>query len=378
MLVNLSLNNFRSHRSLNFELSPAVTLLMGGNGVGKSSVIEAINLLATGSSFRAEKIEEMIRFDQDLARVQVGIKQVIANYQQKTDEILPNNTQLDQIDQLEIILTRGQVQGKKTPKKLFELNGARRLARATRGLVYAVVFRPEDLRLVEGSPSRRRQFLDEVLGQLSQDYHNSLAVYEKTLVRRNKILLAVRENEQPKTSLEYWNLSLVKHGQILQSKRHEFLRFCSAVDFPVKLAVEYLPSTIDSEILSQHLSREIAAGHTLIGPHKDDYVMSCDVENIKRGNWSDFKNVALYGSRGQQRLAVLWLKTCQLAYMTNQTQVRPMLLLDDILSELDTEAREFALSLMGAGQSLITTASAGIAQRISRSFTQIKQINLSS
>jgi len=216
-----------------------------------------------------------------------------------------------------------------------------------------------------------------VIAPLDLDYAQSLSTYEKTLVRRNKLLLAVREGKQPQTVLHYWNLGLIKHGQVLQALRKEFLKFCPTIGFPVKFWVEYVPNLIDELRLQQHESREIAAGHTLIGPHKDDFVISGDVQNIERGKKENFYNVALYGSRGQQRLAVLWLKTCQLFYILKKTQNKPMLLLDDILSELDTKARSFALSLMVSTQSLITTASLGIAQRIEKTFPDCKKITLS-
>jgi len=375
MLGSLSLVNFRSHLDLQLGLSPSVTLIIGQNGSGKSSVIEALNLLATGQSFRASKIEEMVAFDQELARVVGNV--VLEQAQHDVAEHDAVQHDITQAEKLEIILTRGFLQGKKVQKKYTELNGARRRARDLRGLLYTVVFRPEDLRLVEGSPSRRRSFLDEVIAPLDLDYAQSLSTYEKTLVRRNKLLLAVREGKQPQTVLHYWNLGLIKHGQVLQALRKEFLKFCPTIGFPVKFWVEYVPNLIDELRLQQHESREIAAGHTLIGPHKDDFVISGDVQNIERGKKENFYNMALYGSRGQQRLAVLWLKTCQLFYILKKTQNKPMLLLDDILSELDTKARSFALSLMVSTQSLITTASLGIAQRIEKTFPDCKKITLS-
>lgn len=380
MLDGLSLTNFRSHLNFNLKLSPQVTILVGANGGGKTSVVEAINLLTTGQSFRATKVAEMIAFGQELARVVGAVTLSPAKRWSKHADTAPRQS-LDLVqgdsDKLEVILTRGLLQGKKVQGRYFELNGARRRARDIRGLFYTVVFRPEDLRLVEGSPSRRRSFLDEVVLPLSIDYAHSLSTYEKTLVRRNKLLQAVREGEQAKTALQFWDLSLIKHGQVLQKLRRQFLEFCSSVDFPVKLWVEYQPSLIDEGRVEQYQDREIAAGHTLIGPHKDDFIIEADVQNMKRGNKKDFYNIASFGSRGQQRLAVLWLKTCQLYYIQAETQVRPMLLLDDILSELDTQAREFALSLMNAGQSLITTASLGIAQRIEKTFPNCQKITLS-
>jgi DNA replication and repair protein RecF len=354
-IKKLSLENFRSHSSFDLTLGEDVTMVVGSNGSGKTSIVEAVCLASTGQSFRAGRADEMVRFEQDLGRVKVLLE----------DE-----------DQIEMLLTRGQLQGKRTPFKHYRVNGVKKRAKDTVGRFQVVVFRPEDLRLVEGSPRRRRAFLDQALSGLYPDYASSQTTYERTLARRNKLLQAVREREQPQTALHYWNLSLVKHGEILQDKRRKWLQDTSQTKFPVEFEVEYLPSLISEEIMLDHLDRAIAAGHTLVGPHKDDFLVKADVQDMERGDSTQFKDVAIYGSRGQQRLAVLWLKTCQLKYVENKLQETPMLLLDDILSELDSPSRGFTLSLLNSRQSLITTASKGVGDRIVKTFPKLTKISL--
>ncbi|MBU0978687.1 MAG: AAA family ATPase [Patescibacteria group bacterium] len=354
LLKQLDLENFRSHINLKLKLDQAVTLIVGGNGSGKTSIIEALFLASTGQSFRAGKADEMITFEQELARIKVATLE----------------------DKIEILLTRGLLQGQRTPYKHYRINSVKKRGKDVVGQFQVVVFRPEDLRLVEGSPRRRRAFLDQVSTSFSPEYARSLTTYERTLVRLNKLLQAVRDGEQPQTTLQYWNMSLIKHGEILQNYRRKWLGATQQTKFPVRFSATYLPSLISDERLNEYQPRAIAAGHALIGPHKDDFVVAADVVNINRGQTDQFKDVAIYGSRGQQRLAVLWLKTCQLAYIEQELKETPMLLLDDILSELDSPSRTFTLSLLEGRQSMITTASQGIGERISKTFPKLTKITL--
>jgi len=354
LLKQLNLENFRSHTNLKLKLDEAVTLVVGSNGSGKTSIIEALFLASTGQSFRAGKADEMITFEQELAKVKVTTPE----------------------DEIEMLLTRGLIQGQRTPYKHYRINSVKKRAKDVVGQFQVVVFRPEDLRLVEGSPRRRRAFLDQVLSSFSPEYARSLTTYERTLVRLNKLLQAVRDGEQSSTTLQFWNMSLIKHGEIIQDFRQKWLTATQQTQFPVKFSATYLPSLIFEQRLAEHQPRAIAAGHALIGPHKDDFIVMADVQNLNRGQTDQFKDVAIYGSRGQQRLAVLWLKTCQLAYIEQELNVTPMLLLDDILSELDSPSRKFTLSLLKGRQSLITTASHGIGERISKTFPKLTSIVL--
>lgn len=347
LLKSLYLENFRNfeQKKINFNLH---NLIIGPNGSGKSSILEAIYLLATTNSFRAMKVEEMIKFDQELARIQA---------------VVDSND-----NQLEILLTRGMVQKKRTLKKLFAVNQIRRQKKVFLGNFFAVIFRPEDLRLVEGSPSRRRAFLDQAFLMIDTQYLSSLTTYEQALKRRNRLLLKIKDGELNKNVLSYWNLLIVKHGQLIQQRRREFIDFFQAVDFPLKFTMKYLPSVISEEKLSQYQSKEIIVGHTLVGPHKDDF-------DIK---YQAVKNESLmsYGSRGQQRMGVLWLKMAELEFIQSKTHQQPVLLLDDIFSELDDQAQEMVVALLKQGQVVVTMTKLELINLVKKKFRDIKLIKL--
>ncbi len=350
-IKGVSLQNIRKISSLTLALSQQTTIILGPNASGKTTIVEALALIATGESFRAGKIEEMISFDEELGRVKVVVTD-LADSESGTDEI-------------EAVLTRGEVQGKKTAKRLFSVNNIRRRQKDAVGKFYCVVFRPEDMRLVEGSPGRRRSFLDTPLATLHPEYARAAAEYEKVLRRRNKLLTQIRDGEQPKTTLEYWNLSLLKHGQVMQQYRRDLLQEFRQVEFPVNFLIEYQPSVISPTRIDTYLNREIAAGHTLIGPHKDDFYITLSLEG-------EYRDIAIYGSRGQQRLAVLWLKFCELQYAATVLNDKPLLLLDDILSELDEDSKKLALAAVRDYQSLVTTIDQKVALEIAAQTTDSK------
>ncbi len=336
MLSGLALQHLRTHAQFFLKFEQPVVLIIGPNASGKTTLIEAIHLLSSGESFRAGKIDELIQFGAELARVKGKIDQ----------------------DEVEVIITPGEVQGKRTSKRLYSVNGVRRQKKAATSFFSTVVFRPEDMRLIEGSPARRRSFLDTPLSHLSSEYARSLHTYEQTLLRRNKLLQQVREREQPATTLQFWNLSLVKHGELVQHWRQVMLQHLTSVSFPVNFSVTYVPSIISEARLKEYGPREIAAGHTLIGPHKDDFVVHLTKPARVAGRDAvqlQTLNAADYGSRGEQRLAVLWLKFGELSYIEQQTGKKPILLLDDILSELDSDSQRLALSVLPHYQSVVTT-----------------------
>jgi DNA replication and repair protein RecF len=268
---------------------------------------------------------------------------------------------------LEVLLTNGLVNGRRTQRRLYSINNVRRQKRLFLGQFPVVIFRPEDLRLIEGSPSRRRKFLDTVLAVTHKQYALALHTYEDALKRRNRLLSLVREGEQPRTVLTYWTQAILKHGQIIQAARAEWLYTSTQVDFPLPFTVKYLPSVISEERLAKYAENEIAAGHTLIGPHKDDFIVK-----LPLAVQPDLPlPIAGYGSRGQQRLAVLWLKFAEYSYLeTTLTQI-PVLLLDDILSELDDEHRRFVFALLGKGQVIMTTADSALIPELRSRFPDI-------
>lgn len=355
IIQSVALQHIRNHKSLVVPFAPDITVIAGDNATGKTTIIEALALLATGDSFRATKMEELLQFEAELGR----IKTVLV-------DLLDTETGTDE---LEIIVTPGEVQGKKTAKRLFSVNGVRRRKKDAIGKFYAVVFRPEDMRLIEGSPGRRRQFFDTALAALHQDYAYALKQYDQTLKRRNKLLSQIKEGEQPRSTLAYWSSSILKHGTVLQEFRRTFLQEFASVPFPLDFTVSYEPSIISEERLEQYANKEVAAGYTLIGPHKDDLA----VQLLMRGERRD---IAVYGSRGQQRLAVLWLKFCELAYAKQVLEQAPILLLDDILSELDDESQQLALQTAREQQTVITTADAQVADMLYQQFADAKHYQL--
>lgn len=361
ILTGVALQNFRLHKNYFIKFIAQTTVIVGANAIGKTSIIEAINLLATGNSFRAGRIEEMVEFDSELARV----KGVILDESKEQDEV-------------EVILTRGVVNGKRTQHRLFSVNGVRRRKKDAIGKFFTVVFRPEDMRLIEGSPSRRRSYLDGVLCLLFLEYEVALKNYDQTLRRRNKLLQQINERKQPRTVLQYWNLNLVKYGEVLQKYRKNFLQTFSAVEFPLDFAIEYDPSIISAERIEQYQDREILAGHTLIGPHKDDIVVYLNSWNPQNNKNTKQKKLRLdaFGSRGQQRLGVLWLKFCELEYLKNQSKTNTILLLDDILSELDDDSKALALSVLANYQSVVTTTEPAVLEDIKHVVENIEVIYL--
>ncbi len=359
LLTQLTVQHFRKFSSRTFSFSPKVTVVCGKNASGKTSLIEAISVASTGNSFRAGKVDQMVAFNHDLARVMVVLAEDGVYKQSK-----------DNTHTIEITLTRGIVQGKRVAKRLYSLNDVRKRKKDVVGKFQVVVFRPEDMRLIEGSPSRRRQFIDTVLANIDQEYRWSLSTYEQALKRKNKLLEKVREGLVSEKTLHYWDQQLLKHGQIVQQKRSEFFSSFNHVSFPLLFSVTYQPSQISQERLEKYYQKSIAAGYSLIGPHKDDFLVELQTESE-----TPF-DVSIYGSRGQQRMAVLWLKICELTFSQEKTDQKPILLLDDILSELDVDFRDRVIELMSQFQTIVTTADDDVSEMITKEISTVDTINL--
>ena len=310
MIQDLSLQNFRNYTKRDFQFS-GKTLIVGENGAGKTNVLEAIYLLATGKSFRADRDSELLTYEQQFTI----LKSQISN----------NN----QISNLQVTIT---------DRKKFEVNGISRRQMDFVGKLTAVLFAPQDLELVTGSPSQRRKYLDFIICQMDREYRRCLISYEKGLRQRNKLLALIRDGLANRTQLYFWDKLLIKNGDYITLKRSEYLRTLSG-DY----TIEYDKSLISEERLKQYEVEEVAAVTTLVGPHRDDFVI-----NYKN------KNISKYGSRGEQRMAVLWLKQGEINYLDGN----PVLLLDDIFSELDSKHRKLVSDLIKnySGQVIATTA----------------------
>ena len=228
-------------------------------------------------------------------------------------------------------------------------------------IISIIVFHPEDLDLVAGTPSLRRHHLDSLLSASDRDYWRNISSYGKVVTRRNRILNRIAEGKSKPLELNFWDGRLLEHGKYVSKKREEFINFLNLMEsvsftsevknshtsevFFGGLRFELMQSLLSEEKLFKNREWDIAAGVTLSGPHRDDFRF------IFKG-----RDLAYFGSRGEQRMAVLALKLSELEYLKVQRGARPILALDDIFSELDWEHRETVLSVIGNQQTIITAA----------------------
>ena len=339
MVSKLRLNAFRNFKTKLLEFSDGVSVIIGPNASGKTNILESIFLLSTGKSFRAHLEEEMVNYDTDISRIK-------------------GRTKSDgEINDLEVILTRGLIDiGKSAPEKVARkrlmLNGVAKRLVDFAGNFRVALFGPWDLDLVTESPSLRRKFLDTVLSQVDREYRRASLSYEKGLRQRNKLLLRIREEGLSRSQLLFWDRLLVKNGDYIAHAREEFIGFINATSEldDQSFSLEYDKSAISEARLEQYAEEEVAAATTLVGPHRDDIIFQIRVAKAEN------RNLATYGSRGEQRMGVLWLKLAELAFVEAKTGERPTLLLDDIFSELDHKHREIVIKVAQNQQTVITTA----------------------
>jgi DNA replication and repair protein RecF len=331
MIKSVKLTDFRNFGSKPAEFSEKITVIIGPNASGKTNILESLFLLSAGKSFKARIEEEAIRYEKDLGRVKGKLASGMV---------------------LEAVLTRGLLDigndhPEKVARKRLLVNGVPKRLIDFAGNFKIVLFGPWDLDLVTESPSLRRKFLDNVLSQVDREYRRSIISYEKGLRQRNRLLFRIREEGLSRSQLSFWNQLLIKNGDYISGSREEFIEFSNSQPTldDQKFHLEYDRSVISEGRLEQYAEEEVAAATTLVGPHRDDFIFS-----------EGERNLASYGSRGEQRMSILWLKISELNFIEEKTSERPTLLLDDIFSELDHEYRKVVMKLSGKQQTIITTA----------------------
>lgn len=313
MIKNIRLSDLRNFKKKSLNFSDKVTVVVGPNASGKTNILESLFLLSTGKSFKATIEAETINYGKDIAKVKG--------------------------DGLEIMITKGD---NGWPRKRLLINGVPKRLIDFAGNFKVVLFGPWDLDLVTESPSLRRKFLDTVLSQVDREYRRASLSYEKGLRQRNRLLFRIREEGLSRNQLLFWNQLLIKSGNYISEKRKEFIDF---VNKEGKTKLDYDPSAISEGRLEQYKDEEVAAATTLVGPHRDDFVF-----------FDDKRDLSKYGSRGEQRMAILWLKLAELDFIEEKSGERPTLLLDDIFSELDHEHRDIVMKASTRQQTIITTA----------------------
>ncbi len=353
-LSHLTLKNFRNYKDIELDLSPGLSVFRGANAQGKSNLLEAIYLLALTKSTRAENERDVIRFE---AAEEIPYTRLIGAAQRKDGQ---------QVEvQVDMAIAPGQA-GSTTGvyQKRIRVNGLPKPAAQAVGSIAAVLFSADDLSLISGSPSNRRRYMDVLLSQVDREYLKVLQRYQKVITQRNQLLKRIREGQAGPDELIFWNDELSQQGARITERRRTAMAslaplaagaYASMASEDGQLEVSYEPS-IDlvgtteevaayiSDRLTAVRAREIQMAQTLVGPHRDE--LRTTVGGV---------NVGQYGSRGQIRTVALSLRLAEASYLTETLGEEPVLLLDDVLSELD-DARQLRVleAACGAEQALIT------------------------
>jgi DNA replication and repair protein RecF len=332
ILQNIALQNFRSYTKSAFSFSPETTFIVGENTAGKSNIIEAIYFLSSGKSFRAEKELQLVRSGTEVGRVKGHVSGDDTLVLEAVFAFLPSHS------------------GEPYFQKRYLVNEIPRRRLDFAGNLPSVLFTPEDLEIIIASPSIRRSFLDSVLEQVDREYRLALNAYTKAVRQRNALLEMARETgRRNEEQFSYWDELLITNGQIVTQKRETFITFLNTSEkVLMPFQVHYDASRMSHERLAQYREAEVGSAMTLVGPHRDDFFVTIPVGKEE-------KDVRSFGSRGQQRLVVLQLKLLQITFMEERLGSRPLLLLDDIFSELDNSHISHVLGLIGQQQTILTT-----------------------
>jgi DNA replication and repair protein RecF len=369
-LDTLDLTDYRNYGELHLALGSGRFVLAGDNAQGKSNLCEAIRLLATMRSFRAGTDRELVRFGAPgyFARVAAQVSRVEGPLQLEIVISAPPTSDDPVFGEPEqTSLAPPLPAGMPTAaRKRIKVNGVARRAIDCVGLVTVVLFEPADLDLVIGPPSGRRHFMDVTLCQISRSYCRNLSQFQRIITQRGALLRRIRDNQDDPRALTYWDQQLAEMAVPIITERAGLITRCmpTADEVALKLGgtglrLVYLPSfAVDPELpqatavaafvekLASLRRREIAQGVNLLGPHRDDLAFLEGAINL-----------ATYGSRGQQRGAALALKLAELEAIETETGDQPILVLDDVLSELDPARRVALLASVSAiDQVILTTA----------------------
>ena len=349
-LANVSLFDFRNYAELDLGLERSTTVFFGGNAQGKTNLLEAVALTALTRSPRTQQATELVRFGQPAARVTCAVQTDTARHE------------------LEVRIATTPGPPVTHASKQFSLDGIHKSSGEMMGWLRVVLFWPDDLQLVKGSGDGRRRFLNTLLSQIDPRHARELNRYGHVLEQRNALLRAVRDGRQAAHDLDYWTVALAESGATIMVERQRRLLELQPVaaafhreltDDGERLEVRYRPAgarigEAPVELVAAQLNaamvesrdEEIGRGQTVVGPQRDDVEV-----------WLDDHEARLFASQGQQRSAVLSLKLAELHYLAEVTGEQPVLLLDDVMSELDPSRRERLLAALEPGpQALITAA----------------------
>lgn len=358
---SIKLRNYRNYNELNLELSPSINIFLGANAQGKTNIVEAVCYASLGRSHRTHADADLIRWQADAASIELTFeRRGVAN-------------------KLAFAFSRSK-------RRRMLLNGQTIPLKELVGNLNTVLFSPEDLFLIKGAPAGRRRFLDSEISQASPAYYHELLQYNRILSQRNTLLKRIREHRADATMLDLWDVQLAASAEKITQKRQEAVRKLNMLANLMQrrisgdqenLAVTYEIAGLEQEHMTKPLASwynemlekcrgtDILRGSTSIGPHHDDMVLFVNGINLRT-----------FGSQGQQRTGVLSLKLAELEFLRSETGEYPILLLDDVMSELDALRRRQLLDFIRREriQTLITaTDAAYFPQERFGTYYQVKQ-----
>ncbi len=331
IIQTIELQNYRNYGSLEVQFAPGTNLIYGDNAQGKTNLLEAVFECATGSSHRGSKDRELIRFEEEEAHIRLTAEK-------------------------KGVPVRIDLHFRKNKARGAAVDGVP-LARISDllGTINVIFFSPEDLRIIKNSPQERRRFLNIELCQLDPLYTRQLVLYGKALEQRNALLKEPKDRKELGLLLDVWDDKLAEYGEQITRARADYIQELGALAAPIhrelsegkeELVLRYAPGSPEGSLSEKlFLSRDadIRFGSTSVGPHRDELEFSINGSDVKR-----------YGSQGQQRTTALSLKLAEIELVKKKINDTPVLLLDDVLSELDAGRQERLLLGLGNIQTLIT------------------------
>lgn len=353
IIKSLELSDFRNYNTLNMFFDKGTNILYGDNAQGKTNILEAIFVSATTKSHKSSKDKDIINFDKEEAHIRTYLLK--DNIETRVDMHLRKNK------------TKGiAIDGNKI-KKASELLG----------LMNVVFFSPEDLSIIKNGPAERRRFIDMELCQLDSFYLYNLNHYNKIVNQRNKLLKDLYLNPSLKYTLNIWDSQLVSYGSKLIERRILFIEQINQIIYDIhkslsgnkeNLRIHYEPdiniNNFEKELFNNQ-ERDIKLKQTTVGPHRDD--ISFMVTKVSEDGLKDKEiDIRKFGSQGQQRTAALALKLSEIELVKKITKDTPILLLDDVLSELDSNRQTYLLNSIGNIQTIITCT--GLDEFVNRRF----------
>ena len=351
IVESLKLQNYRNYEYLNMNFDEKINIIYGDNAQGKTNILESMYVCATSKSHRGSKDREIIRFDNDESHIKVNVKKNDMNY-------------------------RIDMHLKKNKPKGIAVNGIP-IKRAVElfGILNIVFFSPEDLNIIKNGPSERRRFIDMELSQLDKIYLDCLINYNKVVNQRNSLLkeYAFSGREDIISSLDIWDMQLVKYGNDVIKSREKFVKEINDLVKSIhtklsgdreQLEIIYEPCVKEQDFESELVrvrDRDLKFKCTNIGPHKDDMCFLINGMDVRK-----------YGSQGQQRSCVLAMKLAEATVVGDLFGEHPVLLLDDVLSELDDERQTYLLTRMGEHQTIVTTCDTAAFARTNGKIVMVK------